>query len=152
MAFVTKPRFALLILTLKFPKFWPKVPLSLFWWSFQKHSLSKPAVKNNLPLVFSIVCFYSMFTWVWEGCLNLSSDFTLPPRKKHIFCKWTCKTFLVRKLFVTCDVFTRYFFRGFVVVFSGFFVALICLQKKVFGPFSANPESATAVKPTPRLN
>ena len=37
---------------------------------------------------------------------------------------------ILRRLFVTCDVFARYFFVAFSWLFRGFFVALICLEKK----------------------
>ena len=41
----------------------------------------------------------------------------------------------IRRLFVTCDVFTRYFFVAFPWLFRGFFVALICLEKQCLGVF-----------------
>ena len=39
---------------------------------------------------------------------------------------------LFRRLFVTCDVFARYYFSW---LFRGFFVALICLEKQYLGVF-----------------
>ena len=42
---------------------------------------------------------------------------------------------LFRRLFVTCDVFARYFFVAFPWLFRGFFVALICLEKQCLGVF-----------------
>ena len=41
----------------------------------------------------------------------------------------------VRRLFVTCGVFTRYFFVAFSWFFRGFFVALFCLEKQCSGLF-----------------
>ena len=40
-----------------------------------------------------------------------------------------------RRLFVTSDVFTRYFFVAFSWFFRGFSVALICLEKQCLGIF-----------------
>ena len=41
----------------------------------------------------------------------------------------------IRRLFVTCGVFTRYFFVAFSWFFRGFFVALFCLEKQCSGLF-----------------
>ena len=41
----------------------------------------------------------------------------------------------IRRFFVTCDVFTRYFFVVFSWFFRGFFVALISLEKQCLGLF-----------------
>ena len=41
----------------------------------------------------------------------------------------------LRRLFVTCGVFTRYFFVVFSWFFRGFFVALFCLEKQCSGLF-----------------
>ena len=43
---------------------------------------------------------------------------------------------IIRRLFVTCDVFARYLSVAFPWLFHGFFVALVCLEKQVFGRFS----------------
>ena len=42
---------------------------------------------------------------------------------------------IFRRLFVTCGVFTRYFFVAFSWLFRGFFVALFCLEKQCLGLF-----------------
>ena len=42
---------------------------------------------------------------------------------------------ILRRLFVTCCVFTRYFFVAFSGFFRGFFVALFCLEKQCSGLF-----------------
>ena len=44
-------------------------------------------------------------------------------------------SFHVRRLFVTCGVFARYFFVAFSWLFRGFFVALFCLEKQCLGLF-----------------
>ena len=41
----------------------------------------------------------------------------------------------LRRLFVTCGVFARYFFVAFSWFFRGFFVALFCLEKQCSGLF-----------------
>ena len=54
--------------------------------------------------------------------------------QEHFLKTFLLKT-LFRRLFVTSDVFTRYFFVAFPWLFRGFFVALFCLEKQCLGLF-----------------
>ena len=69
-------------------------------------------------------------SWLFsEPFFFFSRDFRGSVRKTSLFFGWFSVPFF-RRLFVTCCVFTRYFFVAFSWFFRGFFVALFCLEKQ----------------------
>ena len=68
----------------------------------------------------------------WTTSKPQSTHQITPSQKFRDTCN---RTTYVRRLFVTCCVFTRYFFVAFSWFFRGFFVALFCLEKQCSGLF-----------------
>ena len=117
----------------------PFLPFSPFSGGCEEH-LGNPENGGTKNLFPQICLSPHLFNPQWRHAnmkLLRSSD-KIPPKPRRTSQKDLHKIPLlsrIRRLFVTCGVFTRYFFVAFSWLFRGFFVALFCLEKQCLGLF-----------------